>query len=307
MPVFHVTKSIVIDKPIDQVYASVRDFRQWQVWSPWLRAEPGCEPVHADDGESYSWDGKIVGSGEMAITVEVPSKSIDYRLSFFKPWKSLNTTRFEFSEEGAGTKVTWSMVGSLPIYLFFLKGMMTAFIGMDYARGLRMLKDFLETGSVPSRLDFEGAKSGAGFSYVGIRSSCRMDEMATEMARIFEKLKRAMEVSGIEPSGAPFSVYHKWQMTKGIAQFTTGFPVASAPPALPEGLVSGVVPSSDVYVVKHTGPYRHLGNAWSAGMMHAQAKVFAKDKKFEPYEVYESSSKEVPENELVTVVKLGVK
>jgi uncharacterized membrane protein len=34
MPTYRVEKSIVIDVPIDQVYASVRDFRKWAHWSP---------------------------------------------------------------------------------------------------------------------------------------------------------------------------------------------------------------------------------------------------------------------------------
>jgi hypothetical protein len=42
-------------------------------------------------------------------------------------------------------------------------------------------------------------------------------------------------------------------------------------------------------------------------MLHAQAKLFPKNKKFEPYEVYENSPQDVLENELVPVVNLGVK
>lgn len=42
-------------------------------------------------------------------------------------------------------------------------------------------------------------------------------------------------------------------------------------------------------------------------MLHAQAKLFPKNKKFEPYEVYENSPQDIPENELVPVVNLGVK
>ncbi|MDE0596693.1 MAG: hypothetical protein OSB65_15750 [Roseibacillus sp.] len=65
--------------------------------------------------------------------------------------------------------------------------------------------------------------------------------------------------------------------------------------------------TSELYAEKHTGPYRHIGNAWSASMLHAQAKLFPKNKKFEPYEVYENSPQDIPENELVPVVNLGVK
>ena len=42
-------------------------------------------------------------------------------------------------------------------------------------------------------------------------------------------------------------------------------------------------------------------------MLHAQAKLFPKNKKFEPYEGYENSPQDVPEIELVAAVNLGVK
>lgn len=51
-----------------------------------------------------------------------------------------------------------------------MKGMMAASIGMDFDRGLRMLKDYLETGEVHSKLDYPGQTNFEGFHYVGIRS-----------------------------------------------------------------------------------------------------------------------------------------
>jgi hypothetical protein len=43
---------------------------------------------------------------------------------------------FDFAKEGAGTKVSWSMEGTMSFGLFFFKGMMTTFVGMDYERAL---------------------------------------------------------------------------------------------------------------------------------------------------------------------------
>ena len=115
MASFTVSKSIAIDAPVEQVFAIIRDFRQWPAWSPWLLAEPGCDLKYAEDGSSYSWEGKIVGAGELAVVTEQPSASIDYRLSFFKPWKSENTSRFLLEEANGHTKVTWTLRGSLPL------------------------------------------------------------------------------------------------------------------------------------------------------------------------------------------------
>jgi len=136
MPVFSVEKSIHIEAPIDAVFGRVRDFKGWVDWSPWIIAEPNCSLDYEDDGKGYSWDGEIIGSGEMEIKNETAPKVIDYRLTFLKPWKSECTTHFKFAEKDGGTQVHWTMNGSLPWFMFWMKGMMTTFVGMDYDRGL---------------------------------------------------------------------------------------------------------------------------------------------------------------------------
>ena len=67
MPIFTVEKSIEIEAPIEKVYAAIRDFREWVPWSLWLISEPDCPLDYGEDGKSYSWEGKIIGSGKMEI------------------------------------------------------------------------------------------------------------------------------------------------------------------------------------------------------------------------------------------------
>jgi len=307
MPKFTVEKSVHVTVPADKVFGVVRDFRKWPEWSPWLISEPGCKVGYADDGRSYSWDGNVVGSGEMVVTGEGEPGSIDYDLTFLKPWKSESKVRFTFVEKDGGTEITWTMHGALPFFMFWMKPMMIAFVGMDYDRGLAMLKDFLEKGGVPSELNFPGVTRSPGFSYVGVKNACAIKGMADAMERDFKMVKDWVAESGTAPSGKPFSIYHKWGLVKGVTEYTVGFPVADVPGSLPAGLVSGEQPTCDVYPVKHTGAYRHLGNAWSAGVMHGRAKVFAQSRKIHPFEVYENDPSEVSEDELLSVVNFPVK
>jgi uncharacterized protein YndB with AHSA1/START domain/DNA gyrase inhibitor GyrI len=302
VPKFNVDKSIHIAAPIKTVYQMVRDFQQWPAWSPWLLAEPDCRLRYPADGKGYSWDGKIVGSGEMEILGEEAPHRIECRLTFLKPWKSHNTTGFVFTEKDGGTEVTWSMEGSLPWFMFWMKQMMTAFIGMDYQRGLLMLKDCLETGSNPSRLEFRPNVQVSGKPYIGVRTECGLDEIDAAMERDLTKLMGWLRERAEESAGPAFSIYHKWDMVRQRTNYTLCLPLRSLPVDLAGGFASGELPSGPAYTVKHTGPYRHLGNAWSVGMMHARAKLFKMDKKREHFEVYENNPEEVGENELVTVV-----
>ena len=307
MPKINVTKSVVINAPIEKVYAAVRDFKQWSTWSPWLIAEPDCEVKYADDGRSYSWEGEVTGAGNMAIAKEDEPGRIDYDLNFLKPWKSHADVSFSFVEKDGGTEASWSMDSSLPFFMFFLKGMMEGFIGMDYQRGLEMLKDFVETGSVPSKLEFEGSSDFSGISYVGVKTSCRIIDMGSSMEKDMGNLHEWFGQGAAEPAGAPFSIYHKWSPTKGIADYTLGIPVKQFPADLPANFVSGEIPTCKVYRVRHTGPYRHVGNAWASGIMHARAKVFRKSNKIHPFEIYENDPSGTAENDLVTVVHFAEK
>ncbi|QXD22751.1 SRPBCC family protein [Opitutia bacterium ISCC 51] len=301
MPKFNAEKSIVVDVPLEKAFSVVRDFTQGPVWSPWVIAEPESKGSVSPDGMQNSWEGDIIGSGKMLIEGAEENQAIYYTLTFLKPWKAISPVSFLFEPEGSGTKLTWTMEGSMPFFLFFLTKMMGVFVGMDYERGLKMLKDYLETGEVPSKLAFNGNESFERFPYVGIKTTTTMEAVGPAMADDFGKLKNYFQGQEVNPDSI-FSIYHKWDPIKGMVVYTTGLAVESAPESLPEGFVAGEFPACEAYEVTHTGPYRHLGNAWSSAMMHARAKVFKQSKKIHPFETYANNPETTPENELITNV-----
>ncbi|MDC0325642.1 SRPBCC family protein [bacterium] len=307
MPKFSIQKAIQINVSVEEAFESVWDFRQWNSWSPWIIAEPDCELSYADDGKSYTWDGKIIGSGQMEVLEELPGNCIQYRLTFLKPWKSVSDVTFLFAQKDEGVEVTWTMNGSLPWFMFFMKSMMTAAIGMDYERGLNMLKDHLETGEVPSKLEFQGVVDFQGIKYLGVRSRCAIPEIGPKMQKDFGRMVSWLKEQEVESNGKPFAIYHDFQIAKGITEFTCCIPVNSISTKLPDEMLSSELPNCKAYQIKHTGPYRHLGNAWSAGIMHSRAKVFRQDRKAPTFEIYESDPHTTPENDLVTVLHFPLK
>ena len=166
MPSFSVHKSVVIRSDPETVYAMLRDFKRWPSWSPWLVTEPDCPLKFSPDVSSYEWDGRFVGSGRATISGESAPEHISIQLAFQRPWKSNAEVEFLLSTDLEGTRVTWTMKSAVPWFLFFMRSMMEALIGMDYDRGLSMLKDRLETGNVPSRLEFVGVQDSPAVRYV---------------------------------------------------------------------------------------------------------------------------------------------
>ena len=131
--------------------------------------------------------------------------------------------------------------------------------------------------------------------------------MPGRMKADMDKLHGWVEGADTKPTGTPFSIYHRWAIGKGEVEYTVAAPVAARPATAPSGLVVGEIPACTTYRVEHTGPYHHLGNAWSAGLMHARAKVFKQSKSVDSFEIYVNDPNEVEPAELVTVVHFPAK
>lgn len=308
MPKMHIDKSIDIKAPKEKVFKTISDYNHWQAWSPWLIMEPEANVTVEADGKSYSWEGDKIGSGEMKITNEDLNKRLDMYLTFLKPWKSQAKVWFELEDGDDGvTKVRWLMDSSLPIFLFWMVKSMTAFVGMDYERGLSMLKDYIEMGNVPSSLNMEGINIYAGCKYIGIKRACDLSAVGTEMSNDFGKLNKWIEANEDNIADITFSIYHKWDMINRKVEYTSGVPVKEYPSDLGTDFVSGEIPKTSVYSIIHKGSYKHLGNAWSAGYNLIQNKVFKSNKKVHPFEVYPTVPGEVPDEELITKIHFPVK
>ncbi|MEP0985246.1 SRPBCC family protein [Ekhidna sp.] len=307
MPRLTVERSIKINAPAEVVYSALNDFNKWIKWSPWLIIDPDAEVDVAADAKSYTWKGDRVGEGNMKVREEEPNKYIVFDLNFLKPWKSVSSTKFVLNRENDGTEVTWSMDSTLPFFIFWMKKMMTAYVGADYERGLDMLKAYVEEGEVLSKLDFEGFSSFDGGHWIGIKTSCGLDTIATQVEADYAILRAYADGNIDAPAGNFFTIYHKWDIIRDSVAYTAAMPVSEIPKTLPDNLTSGQIPSIKVYRLKHTGAYKHLGNAWSAGYTMMRNKEFKHLKKVDPFEVYHNNPQETKEKDLVTVLHFPVK
>ncbi|MCR9133132.1 MAG: SRPBCC family protein [bacterium] len=305
MPKMNIARSTTIHANAATVYSKLNDFNHWPKWSPWLIMEPGVSLSIADDAKYYEWNGKRTGEGNMTVTSEKENEHITYDLNFLKPWKSSAKVEFHLEEKGDQTNVTWTMDSSLPFFMFWMKKMMEGFVGMDYERGLNLLKDYVEKGEVESKLEFKGVESFPGTKYVGIKRTCSISEIEA-MAADFDTLNTQLSAASVEITGA-FSIYHDWNMRKMECTYTACLGVKSAVDTLPANLFNGTIPSTNIHVVRHIGAYTHLGGAWSAQMNMQRGKEFASKKGIHPFEWYHNMPGEVPDKELITDICFAAK
>ena len=232
--------------------------------------------------------------------------SVEYDLQFLKPWKSQAKVQMLTKEHEGGTSVTWTLDSSLPFYLFWMKKQMEAYVGMDYDRGLSLLKDFVEDGELHCKLDFAGEENFEGCDFLGISRECALDEMQKHMGKDFGQL---MDYAKNNPEADPskcFSQYHKWDVVKGRVSYTAGVPVRGDIGNPPSGFSKGKLEATKVNVVQLTGPYHHLGSAWSAQQMMQRSKEFKAKKGYHPFEIYIDSPADTQPNDIRTKVMFPI-
>lgn len=302
MPSYAVTRERLISAAPEAVFDLLRNFRRWPEWSPWIACEPDARLDFEADGSGYAWDGRVLGAGSITLAAEQRPTRLEHTLAFIRPFKSRSRTEFQLAPDGNGTRVAWTVEGSLPFFLFWLKPMLTAMLGMDFERGLRRLAAVLEQGKVPATLEFVGFTETPGTRYIGITADCSIDDIGPSMQQSFGRLGTFFERSDVKPSGPWFSIYHRWDLTRGQARYSACVPVTSTPAALPDGVAAGERPSLRTYAVRLTGPFDYLADAWAAGFGRAQAKVFKQAKTHAPFEIYEKAPETHPGEPPATAV-----
>ena len=195
MPRFHVRRSTVINAVPQRVFETVSDYGTWTTWSPWLCAEPDAEVHVTEDsasvGSVYAWRGEIVGEGEIEHRRLEPPRSIEDEIRFVKPFRSQSTVSFEVESQAGGTQITWNMHGSLPWFLFWMRPQMEAFIGMDYERGLKMLKEWIEQGEIPTQTKILGVQSVGPLQMAGLRRTCPLKDVGPSMEAAFTEVEQS--------------------------------------------------------------------------------------------------------------------
>jgi hypothetical protein len=149
---YSVNRSIIINKPIEDVFRYLKSVKNQDHWSPWKKKDPDMmQEFIGEDGKIgfiSKWKGnKDVGEGEQEILSIIENESIETQLRFFKPWKSQSIgTLLVAKVEDDKTLVTWGFSGKnhIPFNIFMLFFNMDKTVGKDFEEGLADLKQILE-------------------------------------------------------------------------------------------------------------------------------------------------------------------
>lgn len=308
---YHVKRSISINAPKSKSFDLVADFNTWKSWSPWLCMEPDAEVKITNNGVNEgainSWVGQLVGSGEIEHIKIENNNSIDQEIRFIKPFKSKSKVYWIFADQGDGCEITWGMQGKMPFLFKFMAKNMEPWIGMDYDRGLKMLKDLLEIGSIASNIKIEGSVNVPHESYIGIKTQAPMNDLAPSMQKCFGKLKQLSKEKSINFEKS-VSIYHNFDFTQPDCNYTAGIISPHIDLAADSGMYNGNIENQKAIKVTFLGDYKHIGNAWSAAYAFARHKKIKIRKKQDPFEFYLTDPElETDPNKWISEIYLPIK
>ena len=273
MPAFIVSRATEIDADTQTVFARLRDFSTWRNWSPWMLADPDTQLEMlgdpADQGGGYRWESDIVGAGEMRHVALSPPKSpqeageIRADLRFLKPWKSQSEVSFfvtpvKTANGSTATRVQWDMKGSLPLFLFFMKKMLVSMVGMDYDRGLRMLKEWIETDQVSSHTRVLGLCQTAPRRVAGLPGQTTLAAVGEAMEKTIGDVHASLSHAGICTEGQWLSLYDDMNLKTTELKYTCAMELPEGAKC-PSKLIEREIPSMKAMHVSHVGRYETPG------------------------------------------------
>ncbi len=267
---YDIARTKVIKAPIQVVYNNVNDYKNWTEWSPWIEQDPSATLNFADktrgEGGSYSWNGEILGEGSIETTATKGNENINQKITFIKPWESKSDIYWNFKSVEGGTEVVWGMKGELDFmsraYVAFTGGMEKE-VGPNYERGLFKLDSVLQVHMKKYSITVNGATTHGGGYYLYSTASCKIDELTVKMQEMLPKAGMYAQKNKIHMSGAPFTLYHKFDRENNAVMFSCAVPVSEK--VITEsgsGILTGMLKPFKAIKATLKGNYTNSKEAW---------------------------------------------
>ena len=303
---FHVKRSHEIEAPLESVFATVVDLKSWPHWSPWLLHEPDTELTYSDDyrseGGYYSWDGKLVGAGQLTHEEIRPGRSIRQQLEFLRPFKSVTRVDWNFEPRDGHTLVSWEMSGHMPLLFRFLAKRMEPMIGRDYELGLALLGGYLNSAMPHPRLAFIGKETLQNFSYRAIPCNGNLRQLEAARRSSIETLRE----SAASKAGMSLALYHRFDPLAPQYQAEFAIPVGENAPA--SNYRSRGFPGGNYYGMTLQGDLKFLPLAWHALASHCRMQRIKTNPALPALEIYRDDPGTLSDgNDVVTKLYLPIK
>ncbi len=273
---YEVSRTKIINAPIEVVYDNVNDYKNWPSWSPWLEKDTLAMLTYSDisfgKDASYTWksENEDVGEGSMTTIESTSFQSINQKMASIKPWESESEIFWSFKPVSEGTEVTWNMKGEMSFgekaYLAF-NGGMDKMVGPYFEKGLAKLDVVLQTNMKKFSVNVGGLTTHSGGYYIYRTGSCKIDEYPSKKNELMPQLDMYVDQNKIPTAGAAFSLYHKVDVENNAVIFSCAIPVSEKVITdASSGLQTGMLRPFEAVKVTLNGNYNNIEAAWTKGL-----------------------------------------
>ena len=305
---YTVSRSIVIAKPVRDVFAYVVDFSNWSAWSPWTLHEPDVKVTIAHPtqvGGSYAWDGKKIGTGTMQHLSIQENERIDLLLTFLRPFKSKADVSWSFQTVDSGTLITWDMQTRMPLPVRPFQGFIAKMVGYDFALGLALLRGKLDPSSEYPSITFDGIVTRDAQTYATERFAGTLVDMRGVMKEAYPRLWQSLSKDTERWEKKPaIAAYHKVKFMKATTVMDMGFAVKH----LNTGEAGMTLAARKYFQMTLRGSYDFLPSSWNTIYGQIKMQKLKIDKTRPALEVYQINPMEAPNsNGWVTLLCVPLK
>lgn len=266
---YDVVRSKVIKAPINVVFNTINDYKNWEAWGPWHEEDSTIVVTYNDQtagiGANYTWTSEN-GPGKMKTVSLTQNKSIEQVMQFgdYEP----TDVYWTFEEVEDGTKVSWGMKSDKTAFMFklfaVLGGGMDKMLGDMEEKGLanierEVLAELEKNPPQQFRLSEVMQHDVPAQKFIGYLQKTRTDAAMEDMTKLFmEFMPKVGQYAGIHQieTYVPGALYTIWNEETKEAEFYIGFmlPADTETPAA-ENLVITEIPAGKKAMISKFGPY----------------------------------------------------
>lgn len=311
---YDVKRSKTIKAEPAVVFNEINDFKNWKDWGPWYEQDSTIVPIYETntigEGAGYSWTSKKDGGGSMeTIAVEKPNK-IDQVVYFKTPFGEMKSNIFWILEKvEEGTNVTWQMKGELDFfYRFMTKGIEKQMAPM-LERGLELLAKNIEDELKIYSIKTEEVVDYSGGFYLYTTTASKTEEVGAKYPEMLLKISAFIKSNSIRTTGAPFTIFHKYDEQNGTAMYSVCYPVSERI-ITPDNtdILSGFMERGKYFKSILKGSYTNAKEAWDkANSAVDDLTEYQRIENGEPFELYVNSPVTTPSPaDLITEIYIPV-
>jgi hypothetical protein len=301
-----VTRTRVIDAPVDAVFALVRDFANWNDWNPWLAHSPDTSLSVSGSGTSpgsqCAWDSPRAGAGMFELVASKAPAHIQHKLRLQHPFLVHGRSTWTFVARDGKTEVSWKLKARVAFFMRAFSPTVQAALDLDCRYGLDRLASLLEPASAPRyKLTLLGVHEVPACRYVYQRYEGPIKALPEALRQTLAELRGQLRALGITETGAPLAFYLKTNIKLRTTVCLIGLPVGDADVG---SLQVRDMPAHSAYGARLQGGTEALELAWYLAMQSLTSDQRKPDQRLPPFENYLQLADNTRSNDGLTEVNI---